>query len=135
MSNCFTALYFAAKDQLALNEVYVMTSQSSIDAAINTENKRLRLAASYDLQPVRDPIGDEYQWASLSAAYVSSSFIGGRIGLSKNQAGSELTMLNAGLSLFGGMNLDVSYSLDTIEADGDTLPRAFGINLGFENSF
>lgn len=135
ISNCFTALYFAAQDRVTLNETYVMTSQTSVDAALNTQNKRWRLAASYDMQPMRDPTGDEYQWASVSAAYVSSSFFGGRIGLSKNQAGSELTMLNAGLSLFGGMNLDVRYSLDNITVDGETVPRAFGVNLGFENSF
>lgn len=135
MSNCFTALYFAAQDRITLNETYVMTSQASVDAALNTQNKRWRLATSYDIQPMRDPIGDEYQWASVSAAYVSSSFIGGRIGLSQNQTGSELTMLNAGLSLFGGMNLDIRYSLDNITVDGETVPRAFGVNLGFENSF
>ena len=135
MSNCFTALYFESKGRITLEESYVMNAQTSIDAALNTENKRWRIAASYDMQPQRDPIGDEYQWASVSAAYVSSSWIGARVGLSKNQAGSELTMANAGLSLFGGMNLDVRYSLDTIDADGSSIPRAFGINLGFENSF
>jgi hypothetical protein len=135
ISNCFTALYFEGEGRISLNETYVMSAQTSVDAVLNTKNKRWNIAASYDMQPLRDPIGDEYQWASVSAAYVSSSWIGGRVGLSKNQAGSKLTMANAGLSLFGGMNLDVRYSLDTIDADGSSVPRAFGINLGFENSF
>jgi len=135
MSNCFTALYFAADNRITLGETYVMTAQTTIDAALNTENKRWRVATSYDLQPMRDPIGDEYQWASASAAYVGSTIIGGRLGFSKNLAGSNLTMLNAGLSLFGGMNLDLRYSLDKIEVDGAEAPRAFAINLGFENSF
>lgn len=135
MSNCFTALYFAADNRITLGETYVMTAQTTIDAALNTENKRWRVATSYDLQPMRDPIGDEYQWASASAAYVGSTIIGGRLGLSKNLTGSNLTMLNAGLSLFGGMNLDLRYSLDKIEVDGAEAPRAFAINLGFENSF
>lgn len=135
MSNCFTALYFAADNRITLGETYVMTAQTTIDAALNTENKRWRVATSYDLQPMRDPIGDEYQWASASAAYVGSTIIGGRLGFSKNLTGSNLTMLNAGLSLFGGMNLDLRYSLDKIEVDGAEAPRAFAINLGFENSF
>lgn len=135
MSNCFTALYFAADNRITLGETYVMTAQTTIDAALNTENKRWRVATSYDLQPMRDPIGDEYQWASASAAYVGSTIIGGRLGFSKNLTGSNLTMLNAGLSLFGGMNLDLRYSLDKIEVDGTEAPRAFAINLGFENSF
>lgn len=135
MSNCFTALYFAADNRITLGETYVMTAQTTIDAALNTENKRWRVATSFDLQPMRDPIGDEYQWASASAAYVGSTIIGGRLGFSKNLTGSNLTMLNAGLSLFGGMNLDLRYSLDKIEVDGAEAPRAFAINLGFENSF
>jgi len=135
MSNCFTALYFADKDRINLAETHVMTSQATADVALNSENKRWRLAASYDLQPVRDPVGDEYQWATASAAYVSSRFIGARVGISQNQVGSALTMVNAGFSLFGNVNLDLRYSLDTIEVDGTSAPRTFGFNLGFESSF
>lgn len=135
MSNCFTAQYFAAQNRITLDESYTMTAQTTVDAALNTENKRWRLATSYDLQPMRDPIGDEYQWASVSAAYVGSTILGARLGLSKNQTGTNLTMLNAGLSLFGGMNLDLRYSLQKIEVDGASAPRAFAVNLGFENSF
>jgi len=135
LSNCFTALYFAGQDRISLDETHVMTSQATADVALNSENKRWRLAASYDLQPVRDPVGDEYQWATASAAYVSSRFIGARIGISQNQVGSALTMVNAGFSLFGNVNLDLRYSLDTIEVDGTSAPRTFGFNLGFESSF
>ncbi len=135
MNNCFTALYFAGKDRIDLAETHVMTSQATADVALNSENKRWRLAASYDLQPVRDPVGDEYQWATASAAYVSSRFIGARVGISQNQVGSALTMVNAGFSLFGNVNLDLRYSLDTIEVDGTSAPRTFGFNLGFESSF
>ncbi|MEY8203479.1 MAG: conjugal transfer protein TraF [Bermanella sp.] len=134
-SNCFTALYFAGQERLALQETHVMTSQATADAALNSADKRWRLATSYDLQPVRDPVGDEYQWLTASAAYVSSRAIGVRVGISQNQVGSELTMVNAGLSLFGNVNLDLRYSLDTIEVDGESTPRTFGLNLGFESSF
>jgi len=134
-SNCFTAQVFEAQGRISLNETHVMTSQATADVALNSENKRWRLAASYDLQPVRDPVGDEYQWTTASAAYVSSRFIGVRVGVSQNQVGSALTMVNAGLSLFGNVNLDLRYSLDTIEVDGTSAPRTFGFNLGFESSF
>ncbi len=135
VNNCFTADYFADEGRISRLETHVMTSQATADVALNSENKRWRLAASYDLQPVRDPVGDEYQWTTASAAYVSSRFIGARVGISKNQVGSELTMVNAGLSLFGNVNLDLRYSLDTIEVDGTSAPRTFGFNLGFESSF
>jgi len=135
MSNCHTALYFDSLGRINLAETHVMTSQATADVALNSENKRWRLAASYDLQPVRDPVGDEYQWMTASAAYVSSRFIGARVGISQNQVGSALTMVNAGFSLFGNVNLDLRYSLDTIEVDGTSAPRTFGFNLGFESSF
>ena len=135
VSNCFTALYFDSLNRITLDETHVMTSQATADVALNSENKRWRLAASYDLQPVRDPVGDEYQWTTASAAYVSSRFIGVRVGVSQNQVGSQLTMVNAGFSLFGNVNLDLRYSLDTIEVDGSSAPRTFGFNLGFESSF
>jgi len=135
ISNCFTAQYFVNEGRIAQNETHKMTSQASVDAAINSANKRWRLAASYDLQAMRDPVGDEYQWMTASAAYVSSSLFGMRVGLSENQVGSKLTMMNAGMTLFGVMNLDLRYSLDTTEVDGTEVPRTFGLNLGFESSF
>lgn len=135
INNCFTAQFFANEGRISLNEKHVMTSQLTIDGAINSEDKRWRVAAAYDLQAMRDPIGDEYQWATASVAYVSSSILGGRIGISQNQVGSELTTLNAGLSLFGVIHLDGRYGLDSVEVDGSSAPRTVGINLGFESSF
>ncbi|MFT7185718.1 MAG: hypothetical protein ACI84K_001101 [Pseudohongiellaceae bacterium] len=135
INNCFTAQYFANERRISFNEKHVMTGQVTLDAALNSEDKRWRLATAYDMQAMRDPIGDEYQWASASVAYVSSSIFGGRLGFSQNQVGSELTTLNAGLSLFGVVNLDVRYGLDSVEIDGESAPRTVGINLGFESSF
>ena len=135
VNNCFTAFHFVNEGRISQNETHVMTSQTTLDAAINSANKRWRLAASYDLQAMRDPVGDEYQWMTASAAYVSSSLFGMRVGLSENLAGTELTMMNAGMTLFGVLNLDVRYSLDTTEVDGTEVPRTFGINLGLESSF
>jgi len=135
ISNCFTAKYFIDEGRISQNETHIMTSQTTVDAAVNSANKRWRLAASYDLQAMRDPVGDEYQWSTVSAAYVSSSLFGMRVGLSENLAGTELTMMNAGMTLFGVLNLDVRYSLDTTEVDGTEVPRTFGINIGLESSF
>ncbi|MEH6343859.1 MAG: conjugal transfer protein TraF [Bermanella sp.] len=135
VNNCFTALHFINEGRISQNETHIMTSQTTVDAALNSANKRWRLAASYDLQAMRDPVGDEYQWTTVSAAYVSSSLFGMRVGLSENLAGTELTMMNAGMTLFGVLNLDVRYSLDTTEVDGTEVPRTFGLNIGLESSF
>jgi hypothetical protein len=135
IDNCFTAQYFVNQGRISSNEKHVMTGQVTVDAALNSEDKRWRLATAFDLQAMRDPIGDEYQWATVSASYVSSHLLGGRLGFSQNQVGSELTTLNAGVSFFGVVNLDVRYGLDSVEIDGSSAPRTFGINLGFESSF
>jgi hypothetical protein len=135
INNCFTAEYFVNQGRISSNEKHVMTGQVTVDAALNSEDKRWRLATAFDLQAMRDPIGDEYQWATVSASYVSSHLLGGRLGFSQNQVGSELTTLNAGVSFFGVVNLDVRYGLDSVEIDGSSAPRTFGINLGFESSF
>ena len=139
IANCNTANFHINNlenpGRVIQNDTYVMTQQSTVDLALSSENKRWRLAASYDLQSTEDAIGDEYQWMTASAAYVSSSLFGARLGFSENQVGSELTMANAGLTFFGVVNLDVRYSLDSTEVDGSTVPRSVAVNLGIESSF
>ncbi len=139
VANCNTANFHINNlenpGRVIQNDTYVMTQQSTVDLALSSENKRWRLAASYDLQSTEDAIGDEYQWMTASAAYVSSSLFGARLGFSENQVGSELTMANAGLTFFGVVNLDVRYSLDSTEVDGSTVPRSVAVNLGIESSF
>ena len=139
IANCNTANFHINNTEnpgrVIQNDTYVMTQQSTVDMALSSENKRWRLAAYYDLQSTEDAIGDEYQWMTASAAYVSSSLFGARLGFSENQVGTELTMANAGLTFFGVVNLDVRYSLDTTEVDGSTVPRSVAVNLGIESSF
>jgi hypothetical protein len=95
------------------------------------------LNAAIDANAVMDPVGDDYQWATFSAAYATNSWIlpGFRVGYRSNLAGTELDYLDAGFTLFKVLNLDVAWGLDSVEIDGDSAPRSLLVNLGLELSF
>lgn len=117
---------------------YTMESQATVEAAIHSRNQRWVLSAALDLNDVEDPIGDKYQWATVSAAYASESWIlpGARVGYRVNQAGSELSYLTGGVTLFKALNLDIAYSPDKVEDDsGSDVSRSIMFNLGLELTF
>src|SRR5690606_41687238 len=74
---------------------------------------------------------------SSDLTYFADSYLipNARIGIRKNLAGSELTYLNLGTTLFGVANLDLGYSLDSTEIDGSSTPRGLAISFGFEEKF
>ncbi len=117
--------------------VYKMETQLSLEGALHSKNQSWVFSAAYDTNAVEDPTGDEYQWLSASAAYITKSWImpGIRVGYRANQAGSELSYLTAGITLLKVLNLDGAYGLEDVVIDGSTLPRSFTVNLGLELSF
>jgi len=117
--------------------IYKMESQFSLEGALHTRNQKWAFSAAYDLNAVEDPTGDEYQWLSASAAYITKSWLmpGIRLGYRANQAGSELSYLTAGITLLKVLNLDAAYGLEEVVIDGSTMPRSGMINLGLELSF
>lgn len=120
------------------NKKYVMESQATIEAALHSENQKWVISAALDLNDIEDPVGDKYQWATVSAAYASESWIlpGVRVGYRVNQTGSELKYLTGGVTLFRVLNLDLAYSPDKVEDDnGDEVSRSLIVNLGLELTF
>jgi hypothetical protein len=100
------------------------------------DSKNVVLGASFDANAIDDPVGDEYQWANASIAYITDSWImpGGRVGYRKNMAGSELSYVEFGLTWLH-VNLDVGMALENVQVDGDSFPRGGYLNLGTEWSF
>jgi hypothetical protein len=117
--------------------VYTMESQLTIEGALHTSNQKWVFGAAYDVNEVKGPTGDEYQWATASAAFITKSWIvpGIRLGYRANQAGSELSYVTGGITLFKYLNIDGAYGLEDVVIDGSTLPRSFMVNLGLELSF
>lgn len=122
---------------IAGDDTYTMSSQLKLEAALYSASQNWVLSAAMDANAVMDPMGDEYQWATASAAYATDSWWipGLRLGYRQNLAGSELSYATAGLTLFKMLNLDVAYGLESVTIDGETVPRSVIANLGLEVTF
>ncbi|WP_455223247.1 conjugal transfer protein TraF [Kaarinaea lacus] len=117
--------------------VYKMESQLTIEGALHSKNQKWLFGAAYDVNAVKGPTGDEYQWGTASVAYITKSWIvpGIRLGYRVNQVGSEMSYLTGGITLFKYLNLDGAYGLEDVVIDGSTVPRSFMFNIGLELSF
>ena len=122
--------------QLAANDSYVMERQLALEAAVYTASQNWVISAGFDANAIEDALGDEYQWASLSAAYATDTWFipGVRLGVRQNMAGTEIKYLTGGLS-FGPVSLDVAYSPESVTIDGSSVPRGVMANLGLELTF
>ena len=111
-TSCEAALRFAGKSVFSLNETYKMEAQMTVDAAIKSKDQHFSLAGSYDVNAIADPLGDEYQWATVSLSYFSDNWVlpGMRVGYRKNLVGSELNYYTAGLTFYRRLDVDVAYA-------------------------
>jgi hypothetical protein len=140
-ANCEAALAFSVSDptRVQLRESYVMTRQLQFETAVFTADRTLSLGITYDADAARDAVGDEYQWLGVTGSFTPGGWgwlvPGLRVGYRQNQAGSELDMATLGLSLFRIVNLDFAASTDSVENDGDEVPRSAMASLSFELFF
>lgn len=118
-------------------ERYVMQRQLKLDGGYITSNGAWGINFGLDANPVPDPMGDDYQWASVGAGFASDSWWlpGARLGLRKNLAGTRLTYLTAGVTVFNIVNLDLAATTQTIQVNGRTLPRGLIANIGVQVLF
>ncbi|ETX10630.1 hypothetical protein MUS1_13685 [Marinomonas ushuaiensis DSM 15871] len=110
--NCNAAVSFASAGKISLNETYKMEAQVTVDAAIKSKDQHFSLAASYDLNPIKDPLGDEYQWSVVSLSLFSDYILipGIRAGIRKNLVGNELTYYTVGATLSRRLEIDLAYA-------------------------
>jgi hypothetical protein len=89
------------------------------------------------VDPVTEPMGDRFQWLTLSGGFTTDSWWipSARIGYRQNLAGTELGYLSIGATLFKYMNIDIASALDTVEIDGQKLPQGLMGSIGFEISW
>lgn len=136
-TNCYTAASFG--DRISLQETWKLNEQARAEFALHDPEQRFVFAASYDLNLVRDISGDEYQWLTLSGSYRLPWYLKWipdlRIGYRQNQVGSELAYYSAGLSWLGVLTLDAAVSAQSIEHDGESMPRSAMANLGLQVRF
>lgn len=123
--------------KLSESATYEMDAQLHLEGALYTESQNWVINAGMDVDAIKDPVGSEYQWATLSAGYATDSWWipGFRVGYRANMAGTELSYMTGGLTLFKSVTLDVAYGLDSVEVEGQKGPRSAMLNLGVELSF
>jgi F plasmid transfer operon, TraF, protein len=133
--NCLAAQAFSS--EISLKETAVLNAQTTIEGSIYTEDRMFMFSGAYDVNSAFNMVGRESQMLSAAVNFFPNSYIvpSLRLSASKNLAGSELTTIGVGTTLFGMLNLDLAGSLDMIEYDGNKAPRYFGFNIGLEEKF
>jgi len=133
--SCYIAQSFA--DEIDLQETHVMDAQVQVEAAAHNKSRNLVAAFAVDTSPVNDLVGNQIQWLTGSLAYATRSWIipGIRVGYRKNLAGSKLSAITGGLTLFKTLHVDAAYGLEKIEVDGASAPRMAQVNIGIDILF
>ncbi|MGD8567535.1 MAG: conjugal transfer protein TraF [Gammaproteobacteria bacterium] len=119
------------------DRTYTMKRQLTFEGALHSQNQNWLISGSFDANAVEGPAGDEYQWMTASVAYLNDGWLlpGVRAGYRVNQAGTKLSYLTGGVTLFKVVNMDLAYGLEEVEVDGDKVPRSIMFNVGLELTF
>lgn len=133
--NCFAAVYFAGR--IDREESHVLERQATVSAGVSLFDDRLSLTAAHDLNEINDPVGTRYQWSTVAAGFQPRTWWipGLRIGYRQNNAGSELSMVTAGVTLFRVVRMDAAYGLEEVTYEDETYPRTAAVNLSVEAQF
>ena len=113
---------------------YTMDRQLKFEASLFTGDRRWSGHLGYDADPATDPMGDRFQWVTVSGGFTTDSwwFPSGRIGYRQNLVGTELKYVSIGFTAFRIFNFDIASALDTVKIDGQKLPQGLMLSLGFE---
>jgi hypothetical protein len=124
-------------DFLRRDQSYTMERQVRLESSVFTPNRRWTLNMGLDANAVPDPMGDDFQWMSISGGFATHSWWipGVRVGYRKNLAGSELSYLGVGVTAFKVLNIDVASALDTVSISGTKLPQGLMASIGFQVNF
>lgn len=122
---------------LESDAVYTLDRQLKLEASLFSQDRRWSAHLGYDVDPVTEPLGDRFQWLTLSGGLSTDSgwIPSARIGYRQNLAGTELGYVSIGATLFKYVNIDIASALDTVKIDGRTLPRGLMASIGFEISW
>ncbi len=129
-------LYRNPQSKLILlqDQQYEMDRQWKLEGSWFSKERRWSGHVGYDVDTATDPMGDDFQWATLSIGYARDSwwFPGARIGFRQNLAGTTLKYLGLGFTAFKYFNFDIASALDTVRIDGQKLPQGLMLSLGVE---
>ena len=123
--------------RLQSDKFYRKDRQLKLEGSIFSPERRFSAHLGVDVDPATDPLGDRFQWATLSAGFQTDSrwVPSVRIGVRKNLTGTELGYASFGLTAFKIFNFDIASALDTVSIDGEKLPQGLMASLGFQVSW
>jgi hypothetical protein len=124
-------------DFLQQDQVYTMDRQVKLEASLFSSDRRWSTHLGIDADSATDPLGDDFQWLTLSAAYdIDSLWIpSARIGFRQNLAGTEMKYVGIGFTAFKFVNFDIASALDSVKIDGKKLPQGLMASIGFQISW
>jgi hypothetical protein len=119
---------------LEQDQRYVLERQLKLEASFFGSDRRWSVNLGLDGNAIEDALGDEFQWATLSAGFSFDSWWvpNFRFGYRQNLAGTELGYLSLGLTAFKFVNFDIASALDTVSIDGTDLPQGLMASIGFQ---
>ena len=123
-----------AIDFLLDDQKYTMDSQVKLEASLFSSNRRWSAHLGYDADPATDPMGDDFQWLTVSAGVTTDSWWipSARIGYRENLTGTKLKYVGIGLTAFKYVNIDLASAFDTVRINGNDLPQGLMFSVGFE---
>lgn len=131
-ADCELEAELGAQGLLDLNRSFRQETQGMIEAMYAVGETGLRVFGSLETNSVENIAGDDYQFLSAGLSYEGPWWAPNmRAGLKQNLAGSKITSLTAGITLFRVLNIDALYALDSTKVDGSSAPRNAGVRIGF----
>ena len=124
----------SVKQRLEEGLVYTMERQLKLEASLFSQSRKWSWHVGLDANATSDPVGDEFQWATLSGGFDTGSrwFPNIRLGYRQNLAGTEKRYASLGMTMFKFVNIDLASALDTTKIDGRSLPEGLMFSMGFE---
>jgi hypothetical protein len=124
-------------DRIRSDRRYIMDRQLKLEASVFNEGRRRTLNIGIDADTTIDPMGDEFQWFTFSAGMnLDTGWLPNlRVGYRRNLAGSELSYLGIGATMFKWFNVDTAFELNRVKIDENNYPRGAILSLGFQVNF
>jgi hypothetical protein len=114
--------------------IYKMERQLKLEASLFSRDRKWSWHLGLDANATSDPVGDEFQWLTLSGGVDTGSWWlpNVRLGYRQNLAGTEKGYASLGMTLFKYVNIDLASSLGVTKIDGRTLPEGLMFSMGFQ---
>lgn len=124
-------------EYLQRDRTYTMERQLKLEASYFMANRSWSFNIGVDVNETEDPVGDDFQWLTLSAGYATDSWWvpGVRFGYRQNLAGTERKYIGAGVTVLKIVNIDIASSLDQVSIRGTNLPQGLIASIGFDIRF